>query len=167
MAALHKSLRRATGPASGRGALTASFSIRRQTTTQALDVLRRVSAAGGVPTPVTPLGAEVGYYAPSFLPDGKRFLFTAFGEQDRQGIYLATLDGPSPTRLTSDVSAAHYLPSGSSPPGASAGDGWLVWVRNGTLVAQRLDLTVPALAAGEPVSVADNVGFASPPRGPE
>ena len=120
-----------------------------------------ISTAGGVPTPVTPLGAEVSYYAPSFLPDGKRFLFTALGEHDRQGIYLATLDGPSPTRLTSDVSAAHYLPSGSSPLGASAGDGWLVWLRNGTLVLQRLDLTVPALAAGEPVSVADNVALAS------
>ena len=129
--------------------------------THALGDLRRISTAGGVPTPVTPLGAEVSYYAPSFLPDGKRFLFTALGEHDRQGIYLATLDGPSPTRLTSDVSAAHYLPSGSSPLGASAGDGWLVWLRNGTLVSQRLDLTVPALAAGEPVSVADNVALAS------
>ena len=132
-----------------------------QNITHALDVLRRISTAGGVSTPVTPLGAEVSYFAPSFLPDGKRFLFTALGEHDRQGIYLATLDGPSPTRLTSDVSAARYLPSGSSPPGASAGDGWLVWLRNGTLVSQRLDLTVPALAAGEPVSVADNVALAS------
>ncbi len=52
-----------------------------QNVTHALDVLRRVSAAGSVPTPVTPLGAGVSYYAPSFLPDGKRFLFTVFGER--------------------------------------------------------------------------------------
>jgi Tol biopolymer transport system component len=132
--------------------------------THSSDLLRRVSPAGGASTPVTPLGPEVSYLAPSFLPDGKRFLFTAFGEHDRHGIYLATLDGPPPTRLTSDASPALYLPNRSSAPGLpgeSTGDGWLVWLRNGVLVSQRLDLTVPALAEGEPVSVADNVVFAS------
>ncbi len=128
------------------------------------DVLRRVSAADGVSTPVAPLGPEVSYVAPSFLPDGKRFLVTVHGPHDRHGTYLATLDGPPPTRLTSDPSPALYLPNRSSAPGRpgeSTGDGWLVWLRNGVLVSQRLDLTVPALAEGEPVSVADNVAFAS------
>ena len=51
-------------------------------TRPSLNVLKRVSAAGGAPTLVTPLGPEMSYFAPWFLPDGKRFLFTATGWPD-------------------------------------------------------------------------------------
>ena len=67
-----------------------------EVTPPALNVLKRVSAAGGAPMLVRPLGPEMGYYAPLFLPDGKRFLFTATGRPDAAGIYLGTLDGRPP-----------------------------------------------------------------------
>ena len=82
---------------------------------------------------------------PHFLPDGRRFLFYVRGAPDTTGIYLGALDGSAPTRLTPADSAGVYLPAG-----------WLLWVRAGTLVAQRLDLAQAALT-GEPVTLADGV----------
>jgi Tol biopolymer transport system component len=125
-----------------------------------LNLLKRVSAAGGAPAAVSPLGPEMSYYSPSFLPDGKRFLFSATGRHDAHGIYLGALDGSPPTRLTPDVSPGLYWPGASGAFGASRDGGWLVLLRTDNLVAQRLDLAIPALA-GEPLSVADDVEFAS------
>ena len=119
-----------------------------------VNTLQRIPATGGAPTDVKLLGSEMGYVGPSFLPDGRRFLFTAVGRPDAAGIYLGTLDGPAPTRLAPDTSPALFFPGGSGSAG------WLVWVRTGALVAQRVDLTKPALT-GEPVSVANDVEFAS------
>jgi serine/threonine protein kinase/Tol biopolymer transport system component len=119
------------------------------------DGLARIPAAGGTPTPLSPLGPEMNYFGPSFLPDGRRFLFTALGRPDVAGIYLGTLDSRPPVRLTTDVGRALFL----AAPGAS-GDGWLLWGRSGALTAQRLDLAKPALA-GEPVSLAADGEFAS------
>ena len=105
-----------------------------ENTGPSVNELKRVSVAGGAPTLVTPLGPDMGYYAPWFLPDGKRFLFTASGKPDAAGIYLGTLDGSPPTRLTPDVGTGLYL------PGAWRDGGWLVWLRtDDRLVAQRLD----------------------------
>ena len=109
--------------------------------------LMRMSAGGGAAVAVTTLGAQqTGHFAPSFLPDNRRFLFSVRGVADTAGIYLGTLDGSAPTRLTPEGSAKAYLPTG-----------WLLWVRAGTLVAQRLDLIKPALT-GEPMTVADGEG---------
>ena len=120
-----------------------------------VNALKRVSVAGGAPTLLTPVGPDMSYYSPAFLPDGKRFLFTASGRTESHGIYLGTLDGSPPTRLTPDVGTGLYLPS------ALRNGDWLVWLRNDDrLVAQRLDLAKPALV-GEAVSVADDVEFAS------
>ena len=49
-----------------------------------------------------------------------------------------------------------FLPSGPGPAEASREVGWLLWVRAGTLVAQRLQLAQAALT-GEPVTLADGV----------
>jgi Tol biopolymer transport system component/predicted Ser/Thr protein kinase len=117
-------------------------------------VLKRLTAAGGTAVPVTPLGAAPSYFAPSFLPDGRRFLFTAVGEGDTNGIYLGTVDGAAPTRLTPDVSPSGlYVPPGDGPP-----DVWLVWQRAGNIVGQRLDAASRTLT-GEPATLATNVGF--------
>jgi serine/threonine protein kinase/Tol biopolymer transport system component len=109
--------------------------------------LMRVSDTGGtVATVTTPRPQERGHMFPYFLPDGRRFLFTASG--GGVAIYLGALDGRVPTRLTAADSPGVYLPSG-----------WLLWVRPGTqtLVAQRLDADAASLT-GEPVTVADGVG---------
>ena len=119
--------------------------------------LMRVSATGGVVAAATTFGpGQVGHLAPQFLPDGRRFLFTALGAPDATGIYLGTLDGSAPIRLTPTDSAGMYLPEGPGRAGPFRGSGWMLWVRAGTLVAQRLDVAKAALT-GEPVTVADGV----------
>ena len=119
--------------------------------------LLRVSATGGAAAIVTTLGPQnQGHLAPHFLPDGRRFLFYVRGSVDTAGIYLGSLVGSAPTRLTAADSAGVYLPSGPGPAEAFRGGGWLLWVRAGTLVAQRLDVARAALT-GEPVTLADGV----------
>jgi eukaryotic-like serine/threonine-protein kinase len=88
--------------------------------------------------------------SPSFLPDGRQFLFSTLVSPATAEIYLGSLDSPNTQRLTSADSAGAYLSSG-----------WLLWVRAGTLVAQRLDLTRKVLV-GDPVTVADPVAVNGP-----
>ena len=108
--------------------------------------LMRVSATGGEVTAVTTLGPQqFGHVNPQFLPDGRRFLFTISGSSDATGIYLGRLDGNTTTRLTPDGTSGVYAPAS-----------FLLWVRAGSLVAQRLDVDQPALT-GEPVTLADGV----------
>ncbi len=108
--------------------------------------LMRVSAGGGTAVPVTTFGPqEIGHRWPYALPDGQRFLFYAGGPPDTAGIYLSTFDSSFPTRLTPAESAGVYHPGG-----------WLLWVRDGSLVAQPLDLEHSSLT-GEPLTVADDV----------
>ena len=109
--------------------------------------LSRISVHAGVATTVTPLSTWQSVGAPYFLPDGRRFLFFAQGGPDTAGIYLGTLDGSPATRLTPAESSGVYFPAG-----------WLLWGREGGLVAQRLDVERAALT-GERVVVADEVAF--------
>jgi serine/threonine protein kinase len=116
--------------------------------------LMRVSITGGAATPVTTLGPlQSGHFHPQFLPDGRRLLFMVGGTTEISGIYLGALDGGSPTLLVPSASSGVYTPAG-----------WLLWVRTGTLTAQRLDLDRASLT-GEPLPVADgmaeSVGFRS------
>jgi Tol biopolymer transport system component len=108
--------------------------------------LMRISAAGGAATPVLPLGPrQSGHMGPHFLPDGFRFLFYALGGPEDIGIYIGALDGSVSTRLTPADGDAIFLPTG-----------WLLWVRESALVAQRLDLTRLALTGGR-LTLADGV----------
>ena len=112
--------------------------------------LMRVSATGGTAAAVTTLGPQqAAHRFPHFLPDGRRFLFNVRSASNTDTIYLGALDGSAPIRLTLADSRAVYLPSG-----------WLLWVRAGALVAQRLD-TAQATLAGEPVTLADGVAVVS------
>ena len=106
----------------------------------------RVAASGGAPTAVTTLGPQhSGHTYPHFLPDGRRLLFRVAGAADAGGLYLGGLDGGSPTRLTSDLTSGVCAPAG-----------FLLWVRAGSPMAQRLDVERSALT-GEPLKLADNV----------
>ena len=113
--------------------------------------LFRVPASGGAPVAVNTPDQQPRHRFPSFLPDGRHFLFYALGTPDTAGIYLGTLDAPDTHRLTAADAAGVSWASPSVPE-----DGWLLWVRAGTLVAQRLDLAQAALT-GNPVTLADPV----------
>jgi serine/threonine protein kinase/roadblock/LC7 domain-containing protein len=108
--------------------------------------LMRVPATGGASVAVTTLGPQqFGHVNPQFLPDGRRLLFGVFGAADVIGIYLGGLDGSASTRLGAFLSSGVYAPGG-----------WLLWVREGTLTAQKLDVGRSALT-GEPVTLADGL----------
>lgn len=83
---------------------------------------------------------------PQFLPDGHHFLFYAVGTPEAAGIYLGSLDGGTPTRLTAADSRGAFLPPDQ-----------VVFVRQGTLVTRRLDLADRVLT-GDPITLADQVG---------
>lgn len=96
---------------------------------------------------VTKLDPQSNQLFPFFLPDGRQFLFYAQGPPETGGIYLGSLESGETKRLTPIGTAGVYLSSG-----------WLLWVRAGTLVAQRLDLEQKVLT-GDPVTLADPVAF--------
>ncbi len=109
-------------------------------------VVHRVAASGGTPIPVTRLAAGDTHRAPQWLPDGRRFLYYIHsGSPDRRGIYLATLDQPEGTRLVAADSGGQYRPPGQ-----------LVYVKDGTLMAQTVDLEARVMT-GQPMTIASNI----------
>jgi eukaryotic-like serine/threonine-protein kinase len=120
--------------------------------------LSRISATGGVLTPVTRLDGsrhETAHRWPSFLPDGRHFLYTALGggsPATADAVFVGTLGANETTHLVDVRSNASY-----SPPG------YLLFAREGALVAQPLDATRRVLT-GHAVRLADQVQF-FPPAG--
>jgi Tol biopolymer transport system component len=110
--------------------------------------LRRVNAAGGgVEAATMPAADSTGHRHPQFLPGSRQFLFFVGGPDPVRGVYLGTLESSEVTRLLASDTQAEYV-----------APGWLVFVRQGTLLAQRFDLSRRALG-GEPITVADAVTF--------
>jgi hypothetical protein len=94
-----------------------------------------VSADGGTPVLINasdPARGEFGRSWPYFLPDGRRYLFFEYGGpdplQDRR-MMVGSLDGGPLVPLDSIGSRAEY-----------SGSGHLLFVNDGTLLAQRFDL---------------------------
>jgi len=109
--------------------------------------LMRTAASGADPEAVTMLvPGQVGHRFPQFLPDGRRFLFNALGDAEREGIYLGALDGGDPKRLTTSDTVGRYLEPSR-----------MAYERAGTLVARRLDLDREALT-GDPETLATPIG---------
>jgi eukaryotic-like serine/threonine-protein kinase len=118
--------------------------------------LHRVSASGGQPSQVTTLDAAAGdaqHWYPSFLPDGRHYVYFVVGSKargltDPRAIYLGSLDPGEPPRL--------LVEGGSN---ARYANGHLVYLRNGTLVAHRFDPDRLQLA-GEPAPLVEHVQIA-------
>jgi Tol biopolymer transport system component len=123
--------------------------------------LHRVSAEGGKVTEVTtvdPARQEFSHRWPCFLPDGRHFLFFVTSPQpDVAGIYLGSLDGGEKKRLFSADSNAIFAQD-------IAGDGYLLFVREGMLLAQPFDLAARNIR-GEPFRLADQVQVNSNNKG--
>ena len=111
--------------------------------------LLRVSNSGGTPEPVTaldPARRENSHRWPHFLPDGRHFLYTARSDvRANTGILVGTLDTKDRTWLVEAQSNAVY-----------AAPSYLLFVREGTLLAQRFDAATLKLS-GEPFALAGNV----------
>jgi len=115
---------------------------------QSTDPIKRVSAAGGLPQAAVKGQGSANVGWPSFLPDGKHFLYFEFGGSERTGrLMAASLDAREKPRkiLDSDSLAQYALP------------GHLLYVKGGTLVAQPFDASTLKLT-GEPVPVAEQMG---------
>ena len=109
----------------------------------------RVQATGGDVTRVVSEGGAFprGWF-PSFLPDGRHFLvFVLTPNPDETGVFVASLDSPSRTRLITSRSNAVY-----------ATPGYLLYWREGTLMAQPFDADRIALT-GTAAAVATGVGL--------
>jgi len=117
--------------------------------------LSRVSSASGEPALITKLlPSQRGHRFPSFLPDGRHFLYFAAGQLvaidsagGDSGLFIGSLDSPEGQRLLAADSPAVY-----SPPG------YVLFIRQGTLLAQPFDAK-KLKVTGEPVPIAEQVAF--------
>jgi serine/threonine protein kinase/Tol biopolymer transport system component len=111
--------------------------------------LYRVPASGGDAVAITQLDPPRQTMAcnPQFMPDGRHLLYFALGAD--QGIYLTSLDSAETKRLIGVELAGAYAPPG-----------YLLFMRQGTLFAQRFDAASRQLN-GDSVQVANPVAFAS------
>ncbi len=114
------------------------------------DSILAVSASGGAVRPATRFDlarGEVGHAWPSFLPDGKRFLYTAdtaAGQLDL--IRLGKLGSFETTIVDSCDSRVEYV-----------APGYLLYAREATLFARRFDLAA-GKCLGEAFPIAENLG---------
>ena len=112
--------------------------------------LYQVAAAGGDPREVTKLGESEGHYWPTLLRDGRHFVYFASSPRaERQGLYVASLDGGEARRLVATDGSGVFA---RRPASAGAGPDYLLFVRERAVVAQAFDATGLSLV-GEAVQV--------------
>jgi Tol biopolymer transport system component len=99
--------------------------------------LYRVASTGGAPTPATTLDrsrGELMHQSPYFISDGRHFLYEALLQGSGSlsgrspGIYVASLDSQESKRVVGGESPVYVRP------------GYLIFQREGTLLAQRFDV---------------------------
>jgi eukaryotic-like serine/threonine-protein kinase len=114
------------------------------------DALWKVSAAGGTTTQVTRIDPEKHstHRWPTFLPDGKHFLFYATnhagGRAEQNGIYFGSLDSSESQIVLASDAAGLYA------------SGYLLFHQQTALVAQKFDATHGTLS-GDPVTLVTDV----------
>jgi Tol biopolymer transport system component len=122
--------------------------------------LLRINETSGATTPLTVLDAarkEEFHLLPSFLPDGRQFVYLRISPSapESSGTYIGSLDAKpeeqSTERLLPYEVGMTYVAASDAAPGR------LLFVREGTLIAQPFDPSRLTLA-GNPVPVAERVG---------
>jgi len=96
--------------------------------------LWKISQAGGTPIPITQVDTSRGelYHTwPSFLEDGKHFLYFRSGAPEVEGICVGSLDAQPVSQSRERVLA--------TPVAGSYANGYLFFPRQGTLMAQPFD----------------------------
>jgi len=120
-------------------------------TPDGLGGLSSVSSWGGSPVEITKPDAshlEQSHRWPAFLPDGRHFLYLAAnftGKLENNAIFLGSLDSQERRLLVNTSANAAY-----------AEPGYLLYLRDKTLVAQRFDQRRYVLS-GEPRTLSDEV----------
>jgi len=122
-------------------------------------VLFQAPASGGPASQITaldPSRQETYHARPVFLPDGRHFLYLrASSNPENSGIYVGSLDA------TPGEQAQRRLMGGQigveCAPSMDAGTWYVLYIRQGTLMAQRFD-TGRLELTGEAVPVAERVG---------
>ena len=115
--------------------------------------LQIMDARGGAATPLsTPSGDETSHRWPAVLPDGKHVLFlsqTSEGgtRDDTSSIDIVAVDGSGRRKLVTANSSPIYVDPG-----------FLLFWRDGTLLAQRMDPSAAQLS-GDPFPVAHDVAY--------
>jgi eukaryotic-like serine/threonine-protein kinase len=112
--------------------------------------LWKINAGGGTPEPATKLdlSKHSTHRWPSFLPDGKHFLFFATnhsgGRREDNGIYLGSLDSGTPRLVLATEGNGLYS------------SGYLLFHQQNALMAQKFDPD-RGTVTGEPITVANDV----------
>jgi eukaryotic-like serine/threonine-protein kinase len=111
--------------------------------------LYRISAGGGKPVALTEVDSsqqENSHRWPQFLPDGRHFLFFAKSMRaPDSGTYVGSIDGKEKKLLFRNLSNAVY-----------AASGYLLFVRENTLIAQAFDYKRLSLS-GDAVPIAQGI----------
>lgn len=111
--------------------------------------LQRVSADGGAPSQVTTVDEtrnERAHLWPQFMPDGRHFLYFAFGESpEDSAIYAGSFESTERKLVFKSEYMAYFAPPDH-----------LFFVRDGALMVQRFDVNALELQ-GSPVQVAEGV----------
>ncbi|MBX7183914.1 MAG: serine/threonine-protein kinase [Vicinamibacteria bacterium] len=119
------------------------------------DPVWRVDAGGGVPKIEIPQTKESGVVGwPAFLPDGRHYLYMSSLTADSPTLMVRSLDKADATPLFKTTSRVAYAPPG-----------YLLYIRDNTLVAQAFDASAMK-TTGDPFPIGeglgiDNVGGAS------
>ena len=112
--------------------------------------LFRVPSVGGAAVVVTKLAAgEDGHIWPTFLPDGKHFVFLGDASTTpNHSIRLGSLDSPESAKLVSPAVTNLAV----APPD------WVLFVRSGALIAQQLDVSAKQFV-GEPIPLGEQIAL--------
>ena len=111
--------------------------------------LLRISASGGESTPINSNNIPGAVrWLPSFLPDGRHYLYIARMAGTEREVRVGSLDSDDSKSL---VRAANSHAVYAHP-------GYLLYRRESTLVAHRFDVTKLELE-GDPIPIAEDVGF--------
>ncbi len=114
------------------------------------DGITKVPSTGGTPVPVTKVETgETSNRWPSFLPDGKHFLYLGWNqggsnESQAYSVYVGSLDGGLRKLVLTGANNVSYA------------NGYLLFVRGNNLLAQRFD-TSSLQVQGDPVPLFENV----------
>jgi serine/threonine protein kinase/dipeptidyl aminopeptidase/acylaminoacyl peptidase len=113
--------------------------------------LYRIPASGGEVTPINTADMKQGAFGPrwlpTFLPDGRHYLYVSSIRTVQRELRVGSLDSNDSKLLFSVYSNAVYAPAG-----------YLIFRREATLMAQRFDVDKLAVV-GDPFPIAEDVGF--------